>query len=291
MRAEEVLRAGNLQETFAELQNAVRSDPANAKYRVFLFQLLSVMGQWERALTQLNVSGEMDASNLAMVQAYREAIRCEGLRGQVFASQAAPVIFGEPERWLALLLQALNLNAAGEHAEAQQLRGEALEAAPATAGVLHLADGQVHEFHWLADADLRLGPVLEAYLNGQYYWIPFQNIAQIDFEAPADLRDVVWTAAHFTWANGGQTVGFIPTRYPGSDTCEDNLIRLSRKTEWEQLGDGDAADGLYCGMGQRMLATDAGEFALLDIRQLVLHVESASPVTAEDSADDSANEA
>jgi type VI secretion system protein ImpE len=29
----------------------MRKEPSNAKHRVFLFQLLSVMGQWGRALT------------------------------------------------------------------------------------------------------------------------------------------------------------------------------------------------------------------------------------------------
>jgi type VI secretion system protein ImpE len=284
MHAEEVLRKGDLQETLAELQNAVRSDPANAKYRVFLFQLLSVMGQWDRAITQLKVAGEMDAGNLAMVQAYREAIRCEEIRGQVFAGQAAPVIFGEPDRWLALLLQALKLNAAGEHSQSQQLRGEAFEAAPTTAGTVQLANDQTHEFQWLADADPRLGPVLEAFLNGQYYWIPFHNIAQIEFEAPADLRDVVWTAAHFTWTNGGQTVGFIPTRYPGSETRADNQLRLSRKTEWERVAAAQDGSDFYCGLGQRMLATDVGEFALLDIRKFVLQVEPDAALAADDSS-------
>jgi type VI secretion system protein ImpE len=287
MRAEEILREGNLQETLAELQNAARNDPANPKYRVFLFQLMSVMGQWDRALTQLNVAGEMDAGNLAMVQAYREAIRCEGNRERVFAGKVSPLIFGEPDRWLALMIQALKLNAAGQHAEALHLRSEALEAAPATSGNIHVTGEHTFEFQWIADADLRLGPVLEAFLNGQYYWIPFHRIAQIDIEAPADLRDVVWTAAHFTWANGGQTVGFIPTRYPGSDSKEDNLIRLSRKTEWElvgeaQTGEAQTGDELYCGLGQRMLATDVDEYALLDIRKIVLQVESDSQVEADE---------
>ena len=47
------------------------------KLRVFLFQLLCVLGQWERALTQLNVAAELDAQALAMAQMYREALQCE----------------------------------------------------------------------------------------------------------------------------------------------------------------------------------------------------------------------
>ncbi len=42
------------------------------------------MGQWDRALTQLDVAADLDAGALAMAQMYREAIRCERLRAEVF---------------------------------------------------------------------------------------------------------------------------------------------------------------------------------------------------------------
>jgi type VI secretion system protein ImpE len=64
-----------------------------------------------------------------------------------------------------------------------------------------------------------------------------------------------------TWANGGKAIGFIPTRYPGSERSDDGELVLGRKTEWVQTG----AD-LDIGYGQRMLATDAGEYPLLDVR-------------------------
>ena len=97
MLAEESLRAGDLDEALAQLQDAVRKDTANAKLRIFLFQLLAVLGQWGRALTQLEVAGELDAGALAMVQTYREAIRCEVLRTGVFAGQRSPLFFGQPQ--------------------------------------------------------------------------------------------------------------------------------------------------------------------------------------------------
>ena len=108
-------------------------------------------------------------------------------------------------------------------------------------------------FEWIADADSRLGPVLEAIVNGRYYWVPFRNIRSIQVEKPTDLRDLVWMPAHLAWANGGEAVGMIPTRYPGSETSLDNQIRMARKTEWTDLG-GD----MCAGQGQRMIATDAG---------------------------------
>ena len=70
---------------------------------------------------------------------------------------------------------------------------------------------------------------------------------------------------HFVWANGGDNVGLIPTRYAGSEKAADPLIRLARKTDWQEL-----APGLFAGQGQRMLATDAGEYSLMDVRQIRL---------------------
>ena len=142
---------------------------------------------------RLNVVGEMDATSLPMVQTYREAIRCELLRAEVFAGRRSPLVFGDPEPWVALLLDALRLTATAQYARARATREQAFEAAAAVAGTL---DEQ--PFEWLADADPRLGPMLEAGLNGRYYWIPWQRIRAIQLEQPADLRDFVWAPAQFT---------------------------------------------------------------------------------------------
>ena len=272
MQAEQSVREGRLQEALAELQAQVRKEPANAKYRIFLFQLLAVLGQWERASNQLNVLEEMDPESLPMVQTYREALRCELLRAEVFAGRRSPLIFGDPEPWMALLLEALQLTAGGHHAQAQTARDQAFEGAVATAGTL---DGQ--PFEWLADADPRLGPMLEAVINGRYYWVPWQRIRTLALERPSDLRDYVWMPAGFTWANGGEAVGLIPSRYPGSQASADPQVQLGRKTEWLEQ-----ESGIYLGVGQRMLATDQNEYPLLDIRRIDLAVpEAASPATTD----------
>jgi type VI secretion system protein ImpE len=260
MQAEELLRAGQLEDALAALENQVRADPANAKLRVFLFQLLSVMGDWQRALTQLNVAAELDAMNLLMAQVCRSALVCEALRADIFSGKRSPLVFGQPDEWVGLLVQANQLIAEGKYEASQWLREKAFDAAAATAGWV-----DDHRFEWIADADSRLGPVLEAIIDGKYYWVPFTAIEQVQLDTPTDLRDVVWLPAHFTWVNGGEAMGLIPTRYPGSEASPDNAVRLARKTEWtEKPGQ------VYLGLGQRMFATDADEFSLLQVRQLKL---------------------
>ncbi|MEZ5591282.1 MAG: type VI secretion system accessory protein TagJ [Gammaproteobacteria bacterium] len=261
MGAQEALQAGDLDQALADLQQQVRKEPAVARHRIFLFQLQAVRGEWQKALTQLNVLRDMDASTLPMAQTYQEAIQCEAIRADVFAGKRSPLIFGDPEHWLALLVEALHPDAAGHYAQAADLRGQALEQTPAISGTI---DGA--EFAWIADADPRLGPVLEAIVNGRYYWVPFQRIAKLELEAPADLRDMVWLPAQFTWSNGGQTVGLIPSRYPGSAQSTDNAIRLARKTDWQTVG-----EVAQYGLGQRLLATDVDDYALLDTRLIELN--------------------
>ena len=240
-------------------RSAVRARPGEAKLRVALFQLLSVLGQWDRALNQLRVAGELDASTLLMVQTYEAALRSEKLRAEVFAGRRQPLVLGEPEDWIARLLQALPLDADGQPAAAAALRESALADAQARAGQI---DGAA--FEWIADADERLGPCLELIVNGAYWWVPFERIAELKAEAPSDLRDLVWAPVQLTWTNGGQAVGLVPVRYAGTEAEADDALRLARRTEWREHPGG------VRGIGQRMLATDDDVHPLLGLRALQL---------------------
>ena len=256
--AERAIQDGDLETAVAGLQAEIRRDSANSKLRIFLFQLLCVVGQWERALTQLKVAADLDAEALPMAQMYRETIGCELVRAEVFAGRKSPMVFGEPAEWLALLIESLLVGGTPGSAGAQELRARAFEAAPVSIGSI---DGKA--FAWIADADMRLGPVCEAVINGRYYWVPFERLAQVDIDEPTDLRDKVWMPAHFQFANGGEAVGVIPTRYPGSEGSEDDQIRLARKTVWAEAG-----EELFTGLGQRVFATDEGDCALMDVRSI-----------------------
>ena len=264
--AEQSLKHGDPAAALARLQEDVRARPADAKLRVFLFQLLCVLGQWERALNQLKVASELEPLALPMAQMYGNAVRCEAMRAAVFAGQKSPMILGEPDQWLALLIESRLLAGRGEGAHAEQLRQRAFEDAPVSSGEI---DGR--PFDWVADADSRLGPVMEAIINGRYYWVPFSRLTRVTMEAPEDLRDLVWMPAHLDFENGGESLALIPTRYPGSESSDDGAIALARKTVWEPIGE-DA----YRGLGQRLLATDAGETPILEIRSLVIRQEPAA---------------
>jgi type VI secretion system protein ImpE len=256
--AEESFRAGDLASAMTQLQSDIRQKPADVSLRVFLAQLLMVNGQWERTLNQLQVIEEMDALALPMVRTYQRAIQCEQLRESVFAGERSPLLFGDPQPWVALLAQSVSLHGKGHIAQASELRTQAFESAPESAGSIN---GE--RFSWIADADSRLGPVFEVLLNGNYYWVPMQRVQRIVIEAPEDIRDLVWVPANFTWTNGGEAAGLIPTRYPGSEKSSDDAIKLARKTEWLEQ-----QTGVYVGSGQRVLTTDAADTGILEVREL-----------------------
>jgi type VI secretion system protein ImpE len=260
LSAAELVRNARLAEGLTALQTEIRQHPADHRLRVFLFQLESVLGRLDKALTQLQVVASLNSETMLLAQIFRPVIACELFRREVFAGRRTPLIFGEPAEWVGSLVQAAALVAERRFAAAAELRQRAFEAAPATPGKL---DGQ--PFEWIADADSRLGPILEIILEGRYYWVPFCRIARIEIEKPVDLRDFVWIPARFTWTNGGAVSAHIPVRYPDTESANDDALRLARKTTWNE-----AAPECFLGLGQRILTTDAGDHPLLDCRTIEL---------------------
>lgn len=258
MDAADHIRAGDLDGALASLMQSVRTSPTDAKLRIFLFQLLCIQGDWKRAVTQLKLCAELDREAETMARTYREAIICEVYREKVFAGEKVPLVFGAPQEWTAMLVEALRLLASGRPDEAAALRARAFDAAPAVPGEIN---GE--RFTWIADADMRLGPLLEIIVNGKYFWMPFSAISVLRLDPPADLRDAVWMPASLTLQNGGEFVALLPTRYAGSAASKDPALRLARATDWT-----DAGGETWVGSGQRLLATDAAEVALMDLRSL-----------------------
>jgi type VI secretion system protein ImpE len=257
MTAEEFLKVGRLDEALNTIQDVVREDPANPRPRIFLFQLLGVVGEWRRAGTQLRVLSEMDPDSMVLARIFEPVLLCESVRADVFAGQLTPSILGQPPQWLSHLVQALEHFGKGNFKAGDELRHKAFETAPVSEGTIN---GE--PFDWIADSDERLGPVLEVILQGRYYWIPFCCIRQVIMEPATDLRDLVWAPARFVWANGEQASGHIPTRYSGTEHSVDGSLKLARKTEWLEQ------NGIHLGLGQRVFATDRNEYPLLEIRKI-----------------------
>jgi type VI secretion system protein ImpE len=261
-----------LEVELANLQNRIRIDASNAKLRIHLFQLLCVTGSWKRALSQLQVCGQLDAKSLPMAQTYREAIKCELFRKEVFDGKRTPQIMGTPPSWAGSLIEALKHDGSKDFATSASLRARAMDDATASPC---LVDG-VH-CEWLADADSRLGPTLEVIANGQYYWLPLESCSGLILEPPADLRDLVWAPGEVMLPNEGRVAVLIPTRYPGTELLmspeADELMR-SRRTEWTEVH-----PEMWFGSGQRIWTSDLGDHPILDTRLISVDMATMPAVT------------
>src|SRR5580765_5735942 len=194
-KAEEFIRNGQLKEALGALQLDVRNKPQDARLRVFLFQLDCLLGELDKALTQLELLANMTADTMLLAKLFQPVILCEKFRREVFAGKRTPLFLGEPPEWAGLLVHANEMAAKGEYKGALELRDKAFEAAPATPGTSNGAS-----FQWIADADSRLGPMLEAIISGKYYWVPLYRVRKLEVNKPGDLRDLVWAPAQITWA-------------------------------------------------------------------------------------------
>ena len=232
MTASDLFKAGKLDEAIATLGAELRKDPTDAQRRVFLFELLSFAGQFERAEKQLDIAGQGGREAAMGALLYRSALHAEKERQQMFESQQFPVGGVVP----------------------QPVAGTLNEAA----------------FEALTDADPRIGARLEVFAAGQYLWIPLEHVASVEISAPKRLRDLLWTPAivqtgpGFSGIELGQVL--IPAISPLSWQYEEADVRLGRVTEWVVLDDGTEVP-----VGQKLLLVDGEEVPILELRRLEIH--------------------
>lgn len=244
----------------SQVQGAVREHPSDDKLRVHLFQLYAQAGQWQKALAQLQVAAQLNETHKLLAQAYRLALRAETMRQDVFAGTRTPQVLGKPSPWVGYLIEALQEEGKGHATQAAELRIQALDTAQAVAGRINETP-----FEWIADADSRIGPVLEVFVNGDYYWLPFESVVEIKIDKPEDLRDLVWLPAHVKLVNEGLHPVMLPARYPLVEgVVEDGHLR-SRLTSWTENEEGE-----WVGHGVKVFATNSTEMSILDVRQIRL---------------------
>jgi type VI secretion system protein ImpE len=228
MSAQELFKAGKLNEAIEALGVEVRDNPTDARRRTFLFELLCFKGDYDRAEKHLNILA--DATPDARVGAilYFSALHAERLRQDLFEKKDYPVTpaTGNP-------------------------RGGTINGQP---------------FETLEDADPRVGPRLELFAAGAYLWIPLEHIESIELEPPRRLRDLLWapalvrTGPAFKDTELGEVL--LPVLAPFSWKHSDDEVKLGRSTVWTEV------DGVNLPSGQRMFSVDEEDFPLLEIRKI-----------------------
>ena len=255
--ADECLRSGDVDGARAAIVDHIKANPGDPGGRMYMFQLLSVAGDWGKAMSHLNTLATLSPEAQMLSVVYHQAIEAEKIRAGIFdGKQRMPVIRGA---WAEGLAEAIQHYALGNREAGDVARDAALDQAPDTPGEL---DGE--RFDWISDSDSRFGPTFEAILHGRYGLIAFSEVKSIVSEGPRDLRDTVWYPVQIAFREGQSVAALLPARYPGSETSEDPLARLGRSTSWHAGASGDE------GNGQHLLTLSSGEErGLLSVRSLV----------------------
>jgi len=228
VNAQELFRAGRLDEAIELLGVELRSNPTDAQRRTFLFELLCFTGAHDRAEKQLDVLGRGDRQAEMGALLYRAALHADRTRQNMFLKGDYP-------------------------------RG------PSPPRATGAVNGRA--FGALVDADPRIGARLEVFAAGQYMWIPFERIATIRMAPPKRLRDVLWAPAVVRAAGGFRDLELgevlVPVLAPLSWQHADGAVRLGRVTEWAEL-----EDGTQVPIGQKLLLADDEEVPILELREL-----------------------
>jgi type VI secretion system protein ImpE len=238
----------------ADAEARVRAHPSQVKHRWELFQLLCILGHWERAIQQLQVCAKQQPDEIAMAHVCRDLIRAERSRSRVFAGKQPPGFVFEPSPWMLGLVEALRLSAHGEIEAADYVRETALENAQTVR--VRFPHG---EAEWITDSDSRLGPMCEVITAREYRWLPLANIAKWNVERPATLLEVIWAPCTLMLVDSSTVRGLLPARYPLS-TDDDDATRLGRRTAWREAG-----RTAVIGMGQKTWATSVGDFSVFEL--------------------------
>jgi type VI secretion system protein ImpE len=227
-KAKDLFAAGKVSEAIAVLGTWLRDNPADVTQRTFLFELLCVAGQYDRAEKQLSVLSQGSKEAQLGATMYYAALHAERERNDLFRNQTFPA-----------------------SQASDQLTGT-LNGKPFTS---------------FRDADPDVGARLEVYAAGAYLWIPFCHIYSISMTPPKHLRDTLWptaivqTGPSFKGTELGQVI--IPAVYPFSWKDSDEAVWLGRETVW-----GADETGKEYPIGQKLFLVDGEEFPLLEIRTL-----------------------
>jgi len=258
MNASDLFKQGKLPEAIEAQLKQVKEKPADHGQRLFLFELLAFAGDLDRAQRQIDAVqyGELEID--AAVLAYRKLLDSERLRRRLFSESLIPKFFGEPPEHVRLRLEAVNRLRENRPAEAAQVLAKAAEACPDRKGELN---GK--PFQSLRDCDDLFASVLEVLAQGQYYWVPLDQVESVTINAPKTPRDLLWAAARLEMKDSAGNV-FLPLLYPGSHEHPDNQVKLGRLTDWKS-----AEGGPVQGIGARVFLVDDDAVSLLDWRELV----------------------
>lgn len=258
MDAEELFKAGKLTDAVEYQLAIVKKNPTDTKARFFLAELSAFQGDWDRADRQLDAIVLQSTGTPLLTLLFRQLIRAEIIREQVFTAGRAPELVVELDRECQLQLEmntALRLNQSEQYS---QLRERSKDIQATLNGS---CDDQ--PFTIIQDLDDRFRGVAEILTaSGKYFWVPWQNIQSLEFAKPERPMDLVWRKATIAVDGGPDGEVYMPVRYPNPNAWTDE-DKLGRGTQWQEH-----SEGIVTGMGQRMILIEEEGVPIMEIKRL-----------------------
>jgi len=272
MTAYELYRQAKLDEAIEAALHRVKTAPTDLDARLLLCDLLCLDDQLERADRQLDVVVQQDAGMAGGIGLYRQLVRAEVARKDVFQSGRSPEFMNEITDVLKLHLRAAMALREGNVSEAGDLLRQAEQLRPSVQGE---CDGE--SFGDLRDLNDLTAPFLEVLTStGKYYWIGWERIEKLEFRPPRSLRDLLWRQTEMAIREGPDALVYVPVLYRGSHGSPDPEVRLGRRTDWIETPGGPTA-----GVGQRtLLVGDAGK-SILSIGKISFSPDGVRSISAE----------
>ena len=238
-----LFREGNLADALTAANAAVRKTPTDIGARILLAELLLFAGNTERVDVVLDACADLDPTAALVVAEFRQLLRGETARRQLFSEGRVPEFIGEPTGAQRLSLAAVVALRNGDTHEAGKRAAEAEEARVHPSGI---AGGGA--FDDMRDGDDLLASCFEVITTtGKYFWISPERVLLLEFHPMKRPRDLFWRRATMQVADGPEGDVYLPMIYPpvaSAAAVLTDALRLGRATDWQQAGEGGPMRGL-----------------------------------------------
>jgi type VI secretion system protein ImpE len=271
MNASELYKSGRLTDAIAAQIQEVRSAPLDRGMRLFLFELLTFAGDIDRSRRQIEAISYEEMELATAHATYCRVVDSEQSRRWLFdeldpavaqglleEDRIRPQFLMEPPFHIRLRLDATMNALRSSPEQTKELLGMAGQCTPTVSAKLN-----DKTYESLRDADDLFATVLEVMAQGNYYWVPLEQVETLAMNPPKYPRDLYWFPARLSLKNGPSGEVFLPALYPRSHAHSDELVRLGRKTEWR----GEEGDPVL-GAGLRLFAADEEAIPLVEFREL-----------------------
>jgi type VI secretion system protein ImpE len=253
MSPTELFQEARLDEAIAQQTTIVRERPGDIPERLLLCDLLAFTGDRHGVRRHL-ATLEAGPSELGpYVAEWHDLLAADDRRH----AGDPPGFLVEPPPHVVRRLEVLEQLRADRSRDVRDLIDAADEATPWVEG--HV-DGR--HFDGWRDADDLLGPILDVFHAGRYYWVPVDQLRKLRLDPEESLRDRLYRSTTLSLMTGAEHDVFLPTLYAGTAGHPEEGIRSGAGMDWVER------NGLLRGAGSRLFLFGEEELTPAEFRQV-----------------------